>query len=169
MSKITRTITVTIADVIAFNTESEKLETLHPVNRGKLSHAEIVKNWKFDGFIPCKIKSVRYDETLYGMEESKFVTLAKKVDTRSPETRGTITKEVSSFVAACMIFDGEKVAEKHVALPKKMNVDEANKWCRKRYDSVIKVKSVGEVTGLYYMTVDDFISNSEVMPARVQA
>ena len=173
MSKITRTIKSSTAEVIFFDVESEKLSTVKQSFRGELDSKEIMKLCStIVGAIPCKVKSINVTETLYGIEEETFVTLGKAVDSRSPETRGAITKEVSTYIADVLVFNLSTMTPETVkrVLPRKFDEKAAFAWVSKHEKDEnlkpVKLEKISEVKGLIYMTVDDFIKNAEVMPAR---
>ena len=171
MSKITRTIKSSTAEVIFFDVETEKLGTVKQSFRGELEAKEVMKLCSnISGAIPCKVKSINVKETLYGMEEEKFITLGKAVDARSPETRGAITKEVASYIADVLMFNLSTMTPESVkrVLPRKLDEKAAFVWLSKHEKDEnmkpVKLEKINEVKGLIYMSVDDFIKNSEIMP-----
>ena len=173
MSKITRTLKSSTAEVIFFDVETEKLVNVKQTFRGELDAKEVMKLCgNISGAIPCKVKSITVSETLYGMDEDLFISLSKPVDKRSPETRGTITKEVGSFMASVMMFNLETMTAETVSrqIPRKMDDKAALAWISKHEKSEtlkpVKVEKIEEVKGLRYLTVDDFIKNAEIMPPR---
>ena len=173
MSKITRTIKSSTAEVIFFDVETEKLGNVKQTFRGELDAKEVMKLCgNISGAIPCKVKSITVTETLYGMEEETFVTLGKAVDARSPETRGAVTKEVATYIADVLVFNLSTMTPETAkrVLPRKLDEKAAFVWLSKheKDDNLkpVKLEKINEVKGLIYMSVDDFIKNAEIMPAR---
>lgn len=173
MSKITRTLKSSTAEVIFFDVETEKLSNVKQSFRGELDAKEVMKLCgNISGAIPCKVKSITVTETLYALDEEKFITLGKAVDARSPETRGAITKEVSSYIADVLCFNLSTMTPESVkrVLPRKLDEKAAFAWLSKheKDESLkpVKLEKINEVKGLIYMTVDDFIKAAEIMPAR---
>lgn len=173
MSKITRTIKSSTADVIFFDVESEKLDTMRQTFRGELDEKEVMKLCgNVVGAIPCKVKKIIVTETLYALDEEKFVTMGKAVDARSPETRGAITKEVSTYIADVLCFNLSTMTPESVkrVLPRKLDEKAAFAWLSKHEKDEnlkpVKLEKISEIKGLIYMSVDDFIKAAEIMPAR---
>ena len=173
MSKITRTIKSSTAELILFDVEAEKLSNVKHTFHGELDAKDVMKLCgNIIGAIPCKVKSITVTETLYGMDEEKFITLGKAVDARSPETRGAVTKEVASYIADVLVFNLSTMTPETVkrVLPRKLDEKAAFVWLSKHEKDEnlkpVKLEKINEVKGLIYMTVDDFIKNAEVMPAR---
>lgn len=176
MSKITRTIIHTICDVLVVNVADEILSHFSVTICGKVEDnaaalKAVSKRYDKDAVvIPVAVKSCAPVGVLYGMDEARFLELATPADKRSPVTRGAITKEVLTYAATCMVCNSDFTVTTAVyPLPRKMDKEQAKRHLNRRAsdgETIVVVKSIDEISGLYFLPVDEFIANAEVLPDR---
>lgn len=172
MSKITRTISRTVANVVMADKAHKALvdvSVTFPYADMSSEEKTILAQAGRENspFIPAYVESVKVDPILYGMDESKFIQLAKKADKRGPETRGCITKDVSAFEAVCLVFDEvtAKPETRRFPIPAKIDPVKLKQKLNRAASgyTVISVKSIEETTGLYYMPVPEFVDNANII------
>lgn len=104
---------------------------------------------------------------LYGMEESDFIRLAKKVDARSKETRDSITKTVITKRATMLYMTPERKIEScEINLAVNLGKRELAKELAKLLPNgckFIDLDNMEEVETLYALDEQTFISNSRKM------
>lgn len=170
MSKITRTICKTNAIVVMVDKAHKALvdaSVTFPYADMSTDEKTILAQAGRENapFIPAYVESVNVDPILYGMDESKFIQLAKKVDKRGPETRGCISKDVSAFEAVCLVFDEvtAKPETRRFPIPAKIDPVKLKQKLNRAASgyTVVSVKSIEETTGLYYMPVPEFVANAD--------
>ena len=178
MSKITRTITSTVADILCLDVQNEKINHFEFTIPGKVEDKKAalrIVNKTLAGHtdetaLPVAVKTLEQRGVLYGMEESRFLELATPADKRSPVTRGAITKEVLTYAATCMVCNSDFTVTTSVyPLPRKMDKEQAKRHLNRRAadgETIVVVKSIDEISGLYFLPVDEFIANAEVLPDR---
>ena len=164
---ITRTFNKIAAACLVFNNgKIVEQEIIVPAvnNTTALAEKYIRKNPdKVNGKL-VDVVSVKVISTLYGMDESDFINLAKKVDERSKETRGMISKTVNGYIGTLLYMDEKrKVCDKLVTFSKgeklkNVAADNTPKGCKP-----IDIENVEETSALFVMSEADFIANSREM------
>lgn len=86
--KVTRTVTVTTANVMVCNTETGLVTPMNyeltgEVKDNKQALKQLNKVYGTESLIFVKVLSVESKETLYGMSESDFIKYAKPLDKRT--------------------------------------------------------------------------------------
>ena len=174
MPIITRTITNSVFTISAYNPATDGIEHINVSFQfedvdAKTGRVRILKKAFVENplLIPVYVYDEYKDSALYGLEESAFISHAKQANARNPETRGCITKEVHAFVADCLVFDDatKSVEMRVIPLPGKLDVDKAKSRLNRAAKgyTVVNVKEVREIIGLYYMPVADFVKLASVI------
>lgn len=178
MSDITRTFFTTTITAKVFDNDNDEITPYTATIPGKIPVNECKKALEKEPgftrvFTILKVIEVSYDEKLYSMPESTFVVLGKVADERSKETRNTVSKTILGYIAHIKVADNEslEIRDDVEVLPRKMSADEAKKYLNKKFEfsTVIKVTGIQETNSLYYMSVEDFMKNAEVLPPRVKS
>lgn len=111
-----------------------------------------------------EVVSVEKVSTLYGMDERDFIAYAKKVDARSKETRGTISKTVKACLGKLLYMDEKRqVKDVPVFFLKGDKFDVVGKANTPKGGKYICIEEVEQVDVLCVMTEDEFIKNARPM------
>ena len=111
-----------------------------------------------------EVVSVAKVSALYGMEESDFIAKAVKVDERSKETRGMISKTIVANEGTLLYMDTQrKVNEMPVIVPKGAKLDKLARSLAPNGCKGITIENIHEVSALYVMSEEDFIANARPM------
>ena len=111
-----------------------------------------------------EVISVEKVSTLYGMDERDFITKAKKVDARSKETRGTISKTVKAFTGKLLYMDEKRsVKDDPVFFLKGDKLDTVGKNNTPKGGKYICIEEVQPIDVLCVMTEEEFLANAREM------
>lgn len=168
MSDITRTFTDTIITAKAFDNAHDEITTIVRVFHERIELADskkrLVKALASDEYTVLKILSVDYDSKRKGMTETDFMRYGERVDARSKDTRGMVSKEIIGQQAVCVAVNNDdfSVSAINVLLPRKMDNNEAKRFINKHNDryTVVKVDSIEEVKELWVMSPDTFLEHA---------
>lgn len=123
----------------------------------------IRKNVQLNGKL-ASVLSVEKSETLYGMSEADFVSLAKVVDARSKETRDCITKTVVGKIGTLVYMDSERnIKEMPVRVDSKRNLDKQARELAPNGCKGITIENIKDSEALYVMDEATFIANARPM------
>lgn len=123
----------------------------------------IRKNVQLDGKL-ASVDKIEKSEQLRGMDESKFIQLAKVVDGRSKETRDFVSKNVTALFGTLVYMDKErKLHEQLVRVDGKRNLDKQARELAPNDCKGITIENVHEQSALYVMDENTFIENSKPM------
>lgn len=109
-----------------------------------------------------EVLSIDTDSKLYGMEEADFCRISKAFTERSKETRGLITKNVSTTNAKCLVMDNNRTI-KEVVYVGVDNEKKARKASSFAGDKFIEILELLKSETLYGCTNEEFISNARLM------
>lgn len=173
-SIISRTIINYSAKGLIYDEASKEIKSFALIVPSTVNTAERAEKYirKNPGIVYGKLVSVEEvskNEMLVGMYVDTFVANAVKVDERSKETRNAITKTVvaAECTILCMSPD-RKVYEAKVIAPINCNYDS---YIRKNFTfdgKFIEVYSVHEISELYAMDEEKFISLAKPMKNKFQ-
>lgn len=132
-------------------------------NTDEKAEKYIRKNVALDGKLAA-VDKIEKVEQLRGMDESKFMQLAKVVDARSKDTRDCITKNVVAHFGMLVYMDKErKLHEQLVRVNDKRNLDKQARELAPNGCKGITIENVHEQAALYVMDEETFIANSKPM------
>ena len=132
-------------------------------NTVELAEKYIRKNISIDGKL-VEVVSVEKVSTLYGMDERDFIAKAKKVDARSKETRGTISKTVKAFTGRLLYMDEKRsVKDVPVFFLKGDKLDTIGKNNTPKGGKYICIEEVQPIDVLCVMTEEEFLANARLM------
>lgn len=132
-------------------------------NTVELAEKYIRKNVNVDGKL-VDVVFVEKVSALYGMDESDFIAHATRVDERSKETRGMISKTIVAFEGTLLYMDEQrKVKEMLVLVPKGAKLDKLARSLAPNGCKGITIENVHEVSALYVMSEEDFINHAREM------
>ena len=114
-----------------------------------------------------EVSNIERVDELFGMEESKFLSLAKPVDERSKETRDAITKTIISVAATLLYMTKDrKVESVAVFLPKNASKKESTAAIAARLPDGAKpitLEDKRELSAIYALDEATFIANASRM------
>lgn len=111
----------------------------------------------------------RIRNEIRGMNEQKFMELAKKVDTRTSTRERMVTRTVISYNVTYKFFNIEKSALETKSVTMGLGFDETKALAilGKKFNgtsgTVVQVVSTEKVESLYEMRESEFIKNSEIV------
>lgn len=174
-SVISRTIINSIACATVFDTNTRKTDEIAlciPAAYDTQEKAEkyLRKNTNLYTGKLVMVSGVDRSEKLVGMYVDDFIANAVKVDERSKETRGTVTKTIQSCVGTALYMDENRaVQEKIVTFP--VGLGNIDSYIRKNYSfpgRFITVEDVEIIDALYSMDESTFIALSRPMKNKFQ-
>lgn len=168
MSDITRTFTDTTITAKVFDNTSDEITTICRVFHERIeledSKKKLSKVLAPEDFTILKVLAVDYDSKRKGMTEDDFMTFGEKVDARSKDTRGMVSKEIIGQQAICVTVNNDdfSVAQRSILLPRKMDGEEAKRFINKRVVgyTVVKVLTIEEVKELWVMPPETFLAHA---------
>ena len=133
-------------------------------NTVELAEKYIRKNNLITNGKLVEVVSVTKITALYGMDERDFIAKAKKVDARSKETRGTISKTVKAFTGKLLYMDEKRsVKDTPVFFLKGDKFDTVGKNNTPEGGKYICIEEVQPIDVLCVMSEEDFIANARPM------
>lgn len=163
---ITRTFVKNVCTCVIYanGKTTEQLVTIPAdFNTDEKAEKYIRKNVTLDGKL-ASVDKIEKVEQLRGMDESKFMQIAKVVDGRSKETRDCITKNVIAHFGTLVYMDKERnIYEQLVRVNEKRNLDKQARELAPKGFHGITIENVHEQAALYVMDEDTFIKNSKPM------
>lgn len=163
---ITRTFNKTLAKCLVYvdNSISERAVFIpYGFNTTELAERYIRKNVQLDEKL-VDVISVETVSTLYGMDESDFITLATVVDERSKETRGMISKTVQGYIGTLLYMNEQrKVCEKLVTFTKGEKLATVARENTPDGCKPIDIENIKETSALFVMSEEKFIANAREM------
>lgn len=115
----------------------------------------------------AKVEATRNE--IRGMSETKFMEIAKKVDTRTSTRERMVTRTVISYNVTYKFFNIEKSALETKSVTMGLGFDESKALAilGKKFNgisgTVVQVVSTEKVESLYEMKESEFIENSEIV------
>lgn len=107
-----------------------------------------------------EVMELHKDVSLYGMEESDFIRLAKPFENRSKDTRNLITKTVRGYIGDYLYMDttSHQLATRKVSVPSVMSakLDKYAKSIEQENEKAITIENLSPVESLYGMSESDF-------------
>ena len=133
------------------------------VNTEKAAENTIRKHNLVNGKLAAVVKFEKVSQ-LYGMDESKFLDLAKPIAERTKDTRDCITKTVSGLSGILVYLDKEyNVQYKPVMVKKGIDLDKQARQIAPQDCKGITIKDVKESEVLYALSEKEFFSNARPM------
>lgn len=172
---ISRTIVNSIACATVFDTDTREMHEIAFCLPAAYDTPEKAENYlrKHGNLYSGKlvmVSSIDRSEKLIGMYVDEFIAKAVKVDERSKETRGTVTKTIQSCIGTALYMDENRaVQEKVVTFP--VGLANVDAYIRKNYTfpgRFITVEDVEIVEALYSMDESTFIALSKPMKNKFQ-
>ena len=123
----------------------------------------IRKNVQLNGKL-ASVVAIKKSESMYGMSEADFVSLAKVVDARSKETRDFVTKTVVGKIGTLVYMDSERnIKEMPVRVDSKRKLDKQARELAPKGCKGITIENVQDSEALYVMDEATFIKNARPM------
>lgn len=124
----------------------------------------IRKNADLNGKLAAVIR-IEKIASLFGMEESEFISKAKAVDARTKETRGFISKTVKGYAGTLVYMNkaDHTIGKMEVVFSENKKLDVLAKKLAPVDTFGITIENVHEVEQLYVMSEVDFIANARPM------
>lgn len=168
MSIITRTFTNTTIKAKVFDNNTDEICTIERTYPDRVELADskkkLTKDSTLAGVTVLKILAVDYDPQRKGMTEDDFMLYGQRVDARSKDTRGMVSKEIIGQQAVCVTVSNDDfaVSQRNILLPRKMDSEEAKRFINKRTDryTVVKVTAIEEVKELWVMPPETFLAHA---------
>ncbi len=113
-----------------------------------------------------EVSKIERVSELFGMDESKFIELAKPVNERDKTTRNAITKTVKTRVATLVYMTaGRTIEETEIAIPNigKRELEAYIRNATPNGGKPIELTNAHDVEKLYAMSESDFIKNAKPM------
>lgn len=172
MSDITRTFTDTVITAKVFDSIHDEITTITRVFHERVELADskkkLVKVLAPEDYTILKVLAVDYDSKRKGMTENDFMLYGERVDARSKDTRGMVSKEIIGQQAVCVAVNNDdfSVSSVNVLLPRKMDSEEAKRYINKHNDryTIVKVTSIEEVKELWVMPPETFLEHAFDVP-----
>lgn len=106
------------------------------------------------------VLTIEKQTTLYGMDESEFLTHAKPYEQRGKETRNMITKTVKGFIGEYLYMstDTRELCKRTVSVPLDMakKLDKYAKSIELDNEKAILIENLKPIEALYAMSEADF-------------
>ena len=142
---------------------NESVTIPYGYNSEESAEKYIRKNIQLGGKLASVIV-IEKSETLYGMPEADFISLAKIVDARSKETRDFVTKTVIGKIGTLVYMDSERnIKEMSVRVDSKRNLDKQARELAPNGCKGITIENVQDSEALYVMDEATFIANARPM------
>lgn len=172
---ISRTIVNSIACATVFDTNTRKTDEIAVIIPAAYDTSEkaekyLRKNTNLYSGKLVMVSGVDRSERLVGMYVDDFMANAVKVDERSKETRGTVTKTIQSCIGTALYMDESRaIQEKIVTFP--VGLGNIDGYIRKNYTfpgRFITVEDVETIESIYSMDESTFIALSRPMKNKFQ-
>ena len=155
MKNITRSFTTTTATVKCYNEETDSIVTVSASLVGKFDADSFKKEYsKVQSMIVLKVTDCVSLDELYGMTEEAFIAYGMAYNERSKNTRGMISKTVStnSYIVKLWNNDNDEIVERVFTAP---SIKALEKNLPTNY-KLLKVVSESKVESLICMDVNTF-------------
>lgn len=163
---ITRSFVKNACTCIVYNdgkTHSEVLFVPFGYNTTDAAEKYIRKNMTIDGKL-VMVEGIEKTSTLFGMDESEFIKLAKVVPERSKETRDCITKTVIGKSGTLIYMDEKRtIHEKVVFVNARRDLDKQARELAPKGCKGITIENIHDTEALYVLDEATFIENARPM------
>ena len=163
---ITRSFVKNLCKCIVYKDNKTHEETVvipYGFNTDFSAEKYIRKNNLVDGKLAAVIH-IEKVSALYGMDESDFIKLGKRVDERTKETRNCITKTVNGLVGTLVYMDAKhNIQYMSVRVQKGVNLDKQARALAPNGCKGITIENIKEDACLYTMDEATFIKNARPM------